>query len=187
MNIMENRFVAIDVETANASLASICQIGTVAFENGQIVDQWETLVDPEDRFDYLNVGIHGIDEEMVQDAPTLPDLALFLKQKLHDQVLVCHTHFDRVSLFQAFAKYGLEPFESRWLDSARVARRCWEQFARSGYRLANVCRFLDIQYRAHNAREDAKAAGLVLLRAMAESGLDIAGWIHRVGQPISSL
>jgi DNA polymerase III subunit epsilon len=45
---MGSRFVAIDFETANASLASICQIGVAVFIDGQIVDEWETLINPED-------------------------------------------------------------------------------------------------------------------------------------------
>ncbi len=36
-------FTAIDVETANAVRASICQLGIVRVENGAIVDLWESL------------------------------------------------------------------------------------------------------------------------------------------------
>ena len=45
-------FVAIDVETANADLASICQIGIVAFENGSVKESWQSLVNPEDYFHF---------------------------------------------------------------------------------------------------------------------------------------
>ena len=48
-------FTSIDVETANADLSSICQIGVVKFVDGTIVDKWSTLVDPEDEFDLINV------------------------------------------------------------------------------------------------------------------------------------
>lgn len=53
-------FVAIDVETANADMASICQIGAAVFERGEMVDHWSSLVDPNDYFDPVNVSIHGI-------------------------------------------------------------------------------------------------------------------------------
>lgn len=33
------RFVALDVETANADMASICSIGAAAFEGGRVVDE----------------------------------------------------------------------------------------------------------------------------------------------------
>ena len=41
-------FNSIDVETANADRASICQIGIVHVRDGEIGDQWQTLVNPED-------------------------------------------------------------------------------------------------------------------------------------------
>ena len=44
-------FNAIDVETANADRASICQIGIVHVRDGVVVDRWQSLVDPEDWFD----------------------------------------------------------------------------------------------------------------------------------------
>ena len=65
-------FVALDVETANQDSAAICQIGVVTFDQGQVVESWETLVDPEDHFDSLNISIHGITDESVVDAPIFP-------------------------------------------------------------------------------------------------------------------
>lgn len=68
-------FVAIDVETANADMASICQIGLAVFENGVLKDEWKTYVDPEDYFDPINVDIHGINETKVRGAPNFPALS----------------------------------------------------------------------------------------------------------------
>ena len=60
------QFVAIDVETANADMGSICQIGLAKFVDGQLAEEWCTLVDPEDYFDDVNISIHGIDPRMVK-------------------------------------------------------------------------------------------------------------------------
>jgi DNA polymerase-3 subunit epsilon len=48
------QFVAVDVETANADLASICQVGIVAFDLSGPVSTWQSLVNPEDFFDPVN-------------------------------------------------------------------------------------------------------------------------------------
>lgn len=53
-------FIALDFETANADLSSICQVGLVAFRDGKVADTYTTLVDPEDHFDSMNISIHGI-------------------------------------------------------------------------------------------------------------------------------
>ena len=63
-------FVVVDVETANADLSSICQIGIAGFCGAALVDAWDSLVNPKDYFDPINISIHGIDEERVKDAPT---------------------------------------------------------------------------------------------------------------------
>lgn len=53
-----------------------------------------------------------------------------------------------------------------------------------GYGLAKVCTRIGYEFQHHNALEDAKAAGHVLLAAMAETGLDLEGMLRRVRQPI---
>lgn len=52
-------FTAIDVETANADMSSICQIGLARCEGGAIVDTWSNYIDPEDDFSPVNISIHG--------------------------------------------------------------------------------------------------------------------------------
>lgn len=172
------RFVAIDVETANANLSSICQIGLVRFEDGQETDCASVLVDPQTWFDSYNVAIHGIDEAIVEGAPTFEQLHAWLNVWIADDIVVCHTHFDRVALAQACEDAELSALPCRWLDSARVVRRAWPQFARSGYGLANVANFCGIEFAHHDAVEDARTAGLILIQASTQIGHDIAGWLE---------
>jgi DNA polymerase-3 subunit epsilon len=177
-------FTAIDVETANANMASICQIGVAAFSTGELVDEWKTYVNPEDFFDLVNVYIHGITQETVANAPTLPRIAEALLSRLDEHVVLCHTNFDRVSVRQALRKYELRLPKCVWLDSACVARRTWKQFARRGYGLENLCDHIGYEFAHHDALEDAKAAGQVMLAAMEATGLSVEDWLRRVGQPI---
>jgi DNA polymerase III subunit epsilon len=177
-------FVAIDVETANADMASICQIGLATFANGELKQEWKTYVDPEDYFDPINVDIHGIDEFTVKGAPNFLALFSTLSSHLTDAVVVCHTHFDRVAVHQAARRYGIMAPKCTWLDSARVARRAWAQFAWKGYGLHNVCSMLGYEFKHHDALEDAKAAAHILMAAHKETGLDVDDWIKRIGQPI---
>jgi DNA polymerase-3 subunit epsilon len=179
-------FVAIDVETANADMASICQIGLAKYESGVVLQEWKTYVDPEDYFDGINVSIHGIDESVVEGAPDFGALAETLYSYVDGKVVVCHTHFDRVAIHQAAKRYGIRIPVSTWLDSARVARRAWKEFAWKGYGLYNVCKALGYNFKHHDALEDAKAAAHILLAAVNESGINVEGWLKRAKQPIGS-
>lgn len=178
-------FVAIDVETANPDLASICQIGIATVRSGVVVDQWSCLVDPEDYFDDINIKIHGIDEDRVRGAPTFADMYTDLRSRTANQVIVSHTSFDRAAVASAAKRYQLQLSTNVWLDSARVARRAWpDKYAVRGYGLANVASDLGITFRHHDAGEDARVAAEILLRACEAAALDLKGWIGRVALPI---
>jgi DNA polymerase-3 subunit epsilon len=179
-------FVVIDVETANADLSSICQVGIASFRDGELADAWVSLINPEDYFSPVNISIHGIDENQVKGAPTWEETFLEVASRLQGRIVVSHTPFDRLALARACGRYGLSGCECTWLDSARVVRRAWPQFSKSGYGLANVAANFAIEYQAHDALEDARCAGLLLLRAIAETGLSADQWLTRVEQPIGS-
>jgi DNA polymerase-3 subunit epsilon len=170
-------FVAIDVETANSFVSSICQIGIAGYASGRLASEWEILVNPLSDFDPWNTAIHGITEYMVTDAPALADIYEALALRLHGRIVVSHTQFDRVSLTRALKLCGLPPIECVWLDSSKVARRAWKQFARKGYALKNVCDYLGYEFEHHNALADAKAAGFIMLEACRHTGLNIEDWL----------
>lgn len=179
-------FVAIDVETANSNRASICAIGFAVFKSGVVTSEWYSLVNPRDFFDPMNVSIHGIKEADVSGAPAFRDIAEEMNGLLAGQVVVTHTPFDRVALCQAADRWAVSAPRCDWLDSARVARRTWADCARSGYGLADLCYRIGYTFKHHDALEDAKAAGHVMLAAMAKAGLDLEILRKQVLQPISA-
>jgi DNA polymerase-3 subunit epsilon len=178
-------FVAIDFETANADLASICQVGIVKFRDGVAVDSWESFIDPDDYFDDINSSIHGINPTMVNGAPRWPHAHKELAAWMEGSIVVCHTSFDRVAFHRACVKHELYKHECDWLDSSRVVRRAWNQFSHSGYGLRNVANHLGIDFQHHNAKEDARAAGEILVRALQHSGHSVTEWLLKSTLPIS--
>lgn len=177
-------FVSVDVETANADLASICQIGIVGFDKGQPINTWQSLINPEDHFDGVNVSIHGIDEGVVEGAPTIQDVYDDILSNLSDRIVVSHTSFDRIAITRASEKYELQAVKCEWLDSAKVVRRAWPEFSRKGYGLSNVANKLGIKFKHHDAMEDARTAGEIIVRASQVAGIEVSDWLDRVNQPI---
>ncbi len=174
-------FLSIDVETANPYMGSICQIGIARFVDGKIVEEWSTLIDPESYFDEFNSSIHGISPAMVAGKPKLPQVSEKVRLLLESGLTVCHTHFDRIAIAQAFGGYDLKPISTTWLDSARVARRTWDDVSRSGSGLSNLRCKIGYEFKHHDALEDAKAAGQVLLAAIrAKTANDIGLGENRV-------
>ena len=132
-------FNAIDVETANRNRASICQIGIAQVRTGKIHRTLSILVNPEEPFEHINTGIHGIDEDAVRDADTFPGIYSRLRKLIERTTLVSHTPFDRQALEKATSKYELLPLQVRWLDSAQIARGAWpEKYKRGGWSLKKI-------------------------------------------------
>ena len=180
-------FNAIDVETANRDQASICSIGIVHVQNNQIINSWSSLVNPEDEFDGFNIKIHGIDESMVENSPTLPELRGELRNRLRGSILASHMSFDRTAFERAMFKYHLEQLQVAWLDSARIARRVWpEQYAQRGYSLKNISQDLGIEFEHHDALEDARACALIVIKACESSGEEVEEWLQRSVEPMMS-
>jgi DNA polymerase-3 subunit epsilon len=177
-------FVAVDVETANADLSSICQVGIASFDNGRLVDAWVSLINPEDDFDPINISIHGIDERQVRNAPNWVAAFPNVAARIQNKIVVSHTPFDRLATTRACERSKVTACDCTWLDSARVVRRAWSEFSKSGYGLTNVALHFGIEYRAHDALEDARCAGELVLRAINDTGLRIEDWLIRVEQPI---
>ncbi len=172
-------FTAVDVETANPDIASICQIGIARFENGSLASTWQQLINPNDWFDVVNISIHQITEDAVREQPTFAQLYPEILSRLAGQVVVSHTMFDRSAIAAAVEQAGLPPIECRWLDSARVARRAWEECAQSGYGLKKMARKLGIKFEHHTAAEDARAAGEIVLQAIAHTCVSLEEWLVR--------
>jgi len=177
---MKFDFAAVDVECANADLASICQIGIATVKAGKIVNTWSQYIDPQDYFDPMNIRIHGIDEITVIGSPTFHKAFAELDERL-PRIVVSHSLFDRASITRAAERCGMRFGSREWLDSARIVRRAWpDKYARRGYGLANVAADLGIAFRHHEAGEDARAAAEIMLHACATSGVDIDGWLNSV-------
>jgi len=170
------RFYSLDVETANPDQASICQIGIGVFEDDKLVDTWKSYINPQDYFHWRFIEIHGIDSLTVKRKPTFPKVYPKLRRLLENNIVVHHSPFDRIAFHKAFNKYGLEPFEAKWLDSVNVAKQAFgDGSLEGGYNLANLAAYLDIEFRHHDALEDAIACGLIIIKANSLLQLDIFG------------
>ena len=167
------RFAAIDIETANPDITSICQIGIAIYEQEKLVDTWETKVNPESYFRDINISIHGITPDDVITAPKRHEIIKDIERFLHGSNVASYGAFDRSSINQAYP----DQFQINWLDVTTVVRRTYENLTKKGYGLGNVCSLLDIDLiNHHNALADAIAAGEVLIRTAKDSGLSINDW-----------
>lgn len=85
-------FVAFDTETSGAFPVGneIVEMGAVKWRNGEILDRFQVLLKPSVPMTDFIIGIHGITNEMVADAPKVDAVLAKFMEFLGDAVLVAH-------------------------------------------------------------------------------------------------
>ncbi len=161
-------FTAIDFETATWSPSSICQVGMVRVEDGEITQKVNRLVrPPKNSYFYKNIEVHGIRPEDTEEAPTF-DVVWHEDMKLliEDQIVVAHSiGFDANCLRNALAFYDeIQPvFEER----------CTLKIYRRG--LSYLSKKYKIQLDHHDALSDANACAQLYLMHLANKNLPKTG------------
>jgi DNA polymerase-3 subunit epsilon len=162
------RFAAIDFETASGARASACSLGIAVVEGGEIVARREWLIRPPSLyFNPFNIAVHGITPEMVEDAPEFDALWPEMERAIGGRALVAHNAaFDMSVLRATLTHYDVWCEKMEFVCSVALARKCWPELPR--HSLDALAREFGIEFRHHNAEEDAVAAAKVVLRAAGE-------------------
>lgn len=162
---MSDRYLIVDVETANRSRASICQIGAVLVEGGAIVDEAMTLVDPDQAFDPFNSELHGIDADAVLAAPTFPQAFEAVEHLFYGHPVLGHSNFDKAAFRSEFERWGTRVQPIHWGDTIPIIRKAFPKIE-GGYGLGNLTRQFEIEFSHHDALEDARATALIVIQAL---------------------
>ncbi|SDJ78025.1 3'-5' exonuclease [Sediminibacillus albus] len=157
--------VAIDFETANRYRTSACSVGIVVADENGIVDEFYSLINPLMDFDSYNTYIHGITEQDVVEAPTFDELWPELADYLSGQLVVAHNaSFDMSVLRQTLDRYELPYPELDYLCTVTLSKKVWPELA--NHKLHTVAAYNNIEFFHHNALEDARAAALLMVKAV---------------------
>jgi len=99
-----DRFAVVDVETTGFGKTDrLVEIGIVLVDGNEIIQEWETLINPER--DISNSYIHGITSDSVSLAPVFGEIADEISTFLDERIFVAHNiSFDTRMLEQEFAR-----------------------------------------------------------------------------------
>ncbi len=173
----EGRYAAFDVETPNSRNDRMSAIGITVVEDGEIAEEFYSLVNPETRFDAFNVQLTGITPAAVENEPTFPELWGKIEPLLSNAVLVAHNAtFDLSVLARCLQAYGI-PWQTRvkYACTVRMSRQMHPET--ENHRLNTMCACLGIELDHHHAGSDSRACGEILRRYLKE-GLEIKRFIR---------
>lgn len=166
-------FVAIDFETANHSPDSACAVGLVRAEEGEIVAEKSWLIRPPSA-DFFFTHIHGI---AWGDVILEPDFGAlwpeFREMMTGADFLAAHNSgFDRKVLHSCCDKFEMERPGLDFACTVKIARGAWNV---RPTKLPNVCDYLGLELKHHDALSDSRACANIVLAAQRD------GWSFEEG------
>jgi DNA polymerase-3 subunit epsilon len=122
----------VDLETTGGTAAQhrIIEVGIVLLDDGVVVEEWSSLVNPGQRIPPSIEGFTGITNDMVADAPSFDDLRSEVRARLDGRLFVAHNaRFDYGFLRNEFRRLG-EKFSAPVLCTVRLSRTLFTEFNR---------------------------------------------------------
>jgi DNA polymerase-3 subunit epsilon len=164
--ISKATFVVVDVETTGMSAVDdrITEIAMMKVQDGTLVDEFSTLVNPLLTIPAYITSMTGIDNVMVQNAPTAREVVPFIAEFLSDAIFVAHNAaFDWGFVSEtARRERGIE-LTNRRLCTVKLSTRILPHLASKS--LGSVSEHLNITIpERHRASGDAYATALVLIK-----------------------
>jgi DNA polymerase III epsilon subunit family exonuclease len=160
---MKERYIAFDVETPNYANDRISAIGIAVVEDGAIVDELYTLVNPETHFDAFNIRLTGITPELVADKPTFPQLWAEIEPLMESGTLIAHNApFDMRVLAHCLHAYHISwrPL-TYYACTCAMGRACYPHL--ENHKLNTLCEHLGLGLAHHHAGSDSLACAELLL------------------------
>ena len=165
-------FTAIDFETATDRQNSACSVAVVEVRDGEVAQTYSTLIRPPGlRFSPFNIRIHGITPEMVRYerdfAGVWPELRPFLENLI---VFAHNAPFDMGVLKSSLLANHIAPPKFYHCCTVQISRKAWPDLL--NHKLDTVGEFLHVNFRHHDALEDARVCAEIPLAAAERLGVD---------------
>ncbi len=156
-------YAIVDIETtgSSANYGKITEIAILIHDGKRVVDEYQTLINPEQGIPPGITTLTGISNEMVMDAPKFFEVAKDIYQLLEGNIFVAHNvNFDYSFIKKEFQELGGE-FNFKKLCTVRLSRKIFPGL--KSYSLGRLCEHFDIENQArHRAMGDARATAILM-------------------------
>ena len=148
----------VDIETTGNGYKGqkITEISVFLFDGQKVIDEFTSLVNPEQRIPHFITNLTGITEAMVSTAPKFYEIAKKVVEITKDAIFVAHNvTFDYNVIRDEFKSLGFD-FKRKKLCTVRLSRKIIPGLP--SYSLGNICSAEGIEIaERHRAKGDAEA------------------------------
>ncbi len=161
----KQKFCIVDIETNGSKPddAQIIEIGAIMYENGQIIDKFESYVNADEIPENI-VRLTGITVDDVKDAPSPKSVLEKFRLFLSDAVFMAHNvNFDYKFISHSMEEAGFGPLLNRKICTIDLAKKTIEA---ERYGLGFLIKMFEIEVEHHRAYCDAYAAMVVFQKSL---------------------
>lgn len=154
--------IVLDTETTGLDYTreKIIEFAAVRLENGKIKAEFQTLINPQQHIRKSSMAIHGISEEMVQDAPTEEEILPAILDFIGDYPIVAHNAiFDYSFLNEASLRVTGKELENPRIDTQHMFKEVFPDLESHGLEALTIK--LNVEFTKHH-RAMADTMGLAL-------------------------
>lgn len=141
---LDGKFVIFDTETTglDSEYDRLTQIAGLVFSDGRIYSSFDTMVDPERPIPEKITELTGIDDAMVEGAPSEAEALRRFLEFANGAVLVAHNANFHVGFLKAAAKRSNIELNCTFIDTLSLARALYQDL--SGYSLNELAEHFGI-------------------------------------------
>ena len=158
-------YTVIDIETTGNGYkgSKITEISIFVFDGKTVIDEFTSLVNPEQNIPPFITNLTGITNAMVRNAPKFYEIAKKIEEITKDTIFVAHNvNFDYNIIQAEFKSLGFD-FKRKKLCTVRLSRKIIPGL--NSYSLGNICTSENILINGrHRAKGDAEATTELLRR-----------------------
>lgn len=148
----------VDVETTGTSPTKdrIIEVGVLRVENGEVVRQFSSLINPQTHVPPMIASLTGIDPTELLSAPLFDEISYELRELLEGSIFVAHNvRFDYAFIKHELKRLGLE-YSANTIDTVKLSHLLYPSFRK--HDLSSIIQRHNLQIEnRHRAFDDAKA------------------------------
>jgi len=161
------KFAITDIETTGSGIKGnrITEICIIIVQNGKVIDEYTSLVNPSQAIPLYIETLTGINDEMVNDAPPFSEIADEVEKITKDCIFVAHNvNFDYNIVRAEFVNLDRD-FKRKRLCTVRLAKKLIPGLF--SYSLGNICTSINIPHLdRHRAKGDCEATVTLFQRCL---------------------
>ncbi len=155
--LFTDQFTVFDIETTGLSAINnkITEIGAVKIKGGEVIDRFNTFVDPREHIPEKITELTGITDEMVAGAPEECEAVKSFLEFAGDDMLIAHNASFDTSFIRRVCDEHRMPFTSSYLDTVAMSRYANPELSK--HRLDVLAEYYKLgDFNHHRACDDAE-------------------------------